>query len=179
MHDDDGDVPGERDGFDGQGATVDQQRVIGCTEQRRELVHEPAGHTGRADLGVERGTRRLAPIELEARGVGECEDQYDGQRGARREPGTGGDGGGECELGRRDVGTAIREGRDRTGDEATPRRLDRAVRSSDPSAATSTTPASSSDRAATRGGLVSSRVRGRRARRQSRSMAIGRTNPSQ
>ena len=35
-------------------AAVDQQRVPGAAEQRRELVHEPTGHAGGLGLGGER-----------------------------------------------------------------------------------------------------------------------------
>ena len=44
--------------------------MIGLAEQRSELVHETAGNTGGAHLGIEHELRGLSSIELEPRLVG-------------------------------------------------------------------------------------------------------------
>ena len=69
----------------GEGAAVDEQRVAGLSEQRGELVHEPAGHTGGRGLG-----RRTRPAATSTRSSGvaaEREGQATASAGARREPG--------------------------------------------------------------------------------------------
>ena len=51
------------DRVDVERAAVEQERVPGRREQRGELVHEPAGHAGRRDFGRERERGEVGAIE--------------------------------------------------------------------------------------------------------------------
>ena len=124
VHDDDPEGAGERDGLDRQGAAVDQERVTGRAVQGHQLVHEPAGHSGGADLGVERGPRQLGPVEPAAPGIGEPECERDRQGRARRQSRAERDGRADRQAQGREVGAPLGQRRDRSGHEAAPCRFD-------------------------------------------------------
>ena len=93
-------------------------------EERRELVHQQsAGYPGAADLGVERGAGGVDRVECRPGGVGDREHERDRERGARREPGTGGDRGRHHRVDAGSHDAAAAERSHRAGDEASPRRF--------------------------------------------------------
>ena len=52
---------------------IDEQRVPGAAEQRRELVHQATGHAGGLDFGGEREVRGVDRLEREPAEIGERE----------------------------------------------------------------------------------------------------------
>ena len=88
---DDGDTVGNRDGRDVERRAVHQQRVAFDAEQRRELVHDPAGDTRSAVLGTLARERDLHTVDSIVADQSERHRHF--ERRTRRQPGTDRDGG--------------------------------------------------------------------------------------
>ena len=150
MHDEYTELGGQREVLDGERPAVEEHGVVGAAEHRGHLVLDAARHARRHVLGALRGERELDAVERESRRVRQGQRARNLKRRTRRESRPDRNGRGDGRGRRRPGDDRARRGPGRPRRPPDPMADASRPGSSRPSAAMSTSPSKSDERATTR-----------------------------